>query len=111
MKFSDMRMLSLERTFNGILAWDSFFHLNHDNQKRMFPIFRAHTAPRGALMFTSGPARGVAIGRLEGEPLYQASLDATEYKQLLDTDGFDVVATVADDQTCGGRTIWLAQLR
>jgi hypothetical protein len=30
---------------------------------------------------------------------------------LLDSQGFNVVATVAEDQTCGGRTVWLAQLR
>jgi hypothetical protein len=51
----------------------------------MFPIFRAHAAPRAALMFTSGPAQGEAIGQLEGEPLYHASLDPTEYKQLPDS--------------------------
>ncbi|MGO9235007.1 MAG: hypothetical protein ACLP4V_13395 [Methylocella sp.] len=61
-------------------------------------------------MFTSGTAHGEAIGRLEGEPLYHASLDAAEYRQLLDSQGFNVVATVAEDQTCGGRTVWLAQL-
>jgi len=108
---SDMRLLSLQRTFDGILAWDSFFHLNHHDQKQMFPLFRAHAAPRAALMFTSGPAHGEAIGRLEGEPLYHASLDAAEYKHLLDSQGFEVVATVAEDPTCGGRTVWLAQLR
>jgi cyclopropane fatty-acyl-phospholipid synthase-like methyltransferase len=108
---ADMRMLSLKRVFPGILAWDSFFHLNHDDQRRMFPIFRAHAAPRAALMFTSGPAHGEAIGQLEGEPLYHASLDPTEYKQLLDSHHFDVVATVPEDQSCGGRTVWLAQLR
>ena len=108
---ADMRMLSLKRVFAGILAWDSFFHLNHDDQRRMFPIFRAHAAPRAALMFTSGPAHGEAIGQLEGEPLYHASLDPTEYKQLLDSHRFDVVATVPEDQSCGGRTVWLAQLR
>jgi SAM-dependent methyltransferase len=110
---SDMRSLTLERTFHGILAWDSFFHLNHDDQKRMFPIFRAHAAPSAALMFTRGPAHGEAIGRLEGEgePLYHASLGAAEYRQLLDGQGFNVVATVAEDPTCGGRTVWLAQLR
>jgi SAM-dependent methyltransferase len=108
---ADMRMLSLQRVFPGILAWDSFFHLNHDDQRRMFPIFRAHAAPRAALMFTSGPAHGEAIGQLEGEPLYHASLDPTEYKQLLDSHRFDVVATVPEDQSCGGRTVWLAQLR
>src|SRR5215831_479564 len=61
---SDMRTLALRRSFHGVLAWDSFFHLDHDSQKRMFPIFRAHAAPRAALMFTSGPAHGEGIGRL-----------------------------------------------
>jgi SAM-dependent methyltransferase len=108
---ADMRMLSLKRVFSGILAWDSFFHLNHDDQRRMFPIFRSHAAPRAALMFTTGSVHGEAIGQLEGEPLYHASLDATEYRQLLDSHGFDVVANVPEDQSCGGRTVWLAQRR
>jgi len=108
---SDMRALSLGRLFGGILAWDSFFHLCHEDQRRMFPIFRAHAAPGAALMFTSGPAYGEAVGRLEGEPLYHASLDAAEYRTLLEDACFDVVATLAEDQTCGGRTVWLAQSR
>ncbi len=106
---ADMRKLSMDQVFNGILAWDSFFHLNHDDQRQMFPIFRAHAAPRASLMFTSGPAHGEAIGHLEGEPLYHASLDAAEYRQLLDDEGFAVIATLAEDKTCGGRTVWLAQ--
>lgn len=108
---ADMRALSLGETFQGILAWDSFFHLNHADQERMFPIFRAHAAPNAAVMFTSGPARGEAMGLMEGEPLYHASLDADEYRALLDRQGFTVIATVTEDQTCGGRTVWLAQLR
>jgi trans-aconitate methyltransferase len=108
---ADMRTLSLTRTFSGLLAWDSFFHLNYDDQRRMFPIFRAHAAPRTALMFTSGPAHGEAIGRLEGEPLYHASLASTEYRQLLDSHGFDVIDMVAEDPSCGHRTVWLARLR
>jgi SAM-dependent methyltransferase len=108
---ADMRELSLARVFPGILAWDSFFHLNHDHQRRMFPVFRAHAAPGAALMFTSGSVHGEAIGQLEGEPLYHASLDAAEYRRLLDGHGFDVVATVQEDQACGGRAVWLAQLR
>ena len=108
---SDMRTLSLGRLFHGILAWDSFFHLDHEAQRRMFPLFRAHAAPRAALMFTSGPAYGEAIGRLEGESLYHASFDAAEYRKLLEDGGFAVVATIAEDETCGGRTVWLAQFR
>ena len=110
-RVADMRTLSLATRFHGIMAWDSFFHLSHQDQRQMFTTFRAHAAPRGALMFTSGPAHGEAIGQLGGEPLYHASLDAVEYRQLLGDEGFAVVATLAEDPTCGGRTVWLAQLR
>ena len=108
---ADMRTLSLGRTFSGILAWDSFFHLCHDDQRRMFPIFRKHAAPGAALMFTSGPSHGEAIGTYQGEPLYHASLDGAEYRALLDRHGFAVVAHVVEDPSCGHHTIWLAQLR
>ncbi len=66
---SDMRMLHLPETFHGILAWDSFFHLNPSDQRKMFSVFRLHAAPGAALMFTSGPSHGEIVGRLEGEPL------------------------------------------
>jgi SAM-dependent methyltransferase len=106
---ADMRTLALGRPFDGILAWDSFFHLCRDDQRRMFPVFRQHAAPGAALMFTSGPALGEAIGSFEGEPLYHASLDPAEYRSLLDQHGFRVVSYVADDPDCGRHTIWLAQ--
>ncbi len=57
-----MRNLSINRQFNGILAWDSFFYLAPEAQRSMFPIFRTHAASRAALMFTSGPAYGEAVG-------------------------------------------------
>lgn len=110
-RIADMRELSLGRRFDGVIAWDSFFHLNHDDQRRMFPIFRAHAAPGAALMFTSGPSYGEAIGQFAGERLYHASLDPAEYRALLDAHGFDVMAHVVEDPECGGRTVWLAKLR
>jgi hypothetical protein len=106
-----MRTLSIERTFNGILAWDSFFHLCPEDQRRMFAVFRKQAEPGAALMFTSGTSYGIAMGTLAGEPLYHASLDPDEYRALLDASGFEVVAHVAEDPTCGRRTVWLAQLR
>jgi trans-aconitate methyltransferase len=108
---ADMRTLFLPQTFHGILAWGSFFHLDHGDQRKMFPTFRNHVAQGAALMFTSGPSHGEIVGRLEGEPLYHASLDAAEYRKLLKEQGFTVVDYQAEDQSCFGRTVWLAQLR
>ncbi|WP_439543423.1 class I SAM-dependent DNA methyltransferase [Hyphomicrobium sp.] len=108
---ADMRSLALDRRFDGLIAWDSFFHLSHDDQRGMFPVFAAHAAEGAALMFTSGPAHGEAIGSFEGEALYHASLAPDAYVALLSENGFDVVAHVVEDQTCGGHTVWLAKAR
>jgi predicted TPR repeat methyltransferase len=106
---ADMRTLALDRRFDGIMAWDSFFHLTQDDQRQMFPIFKRHAAAGAALMFTSGPSAGEVIGSFQGEPLFHASLDSEKYLMLLHDNGFDVVAHVVEDPTCGDRTIWLAR--
>ena len=107
---ADMRSLALGQTFDGLIAWDSLFHLSHAHQRRMFPIFRKHAAPGAALLFTTGPAHGETIGSCRGEPLYHASLSAAEYRALLAANGFAAVRTVAEDPDCGRHTVWLAQL-
>jgi SAM-dependent methyltransferase len=108
---ADMRRLALDGTFDGLIAWDSFFHLTQADQRLMFPVFRRHAAAGAALMFTSGPSHGEAIGQLKGEPLYHASLAGQEYRALLAEQGFEVVAQRNEDPDCGGRTVWLARLR
>src|SRR5690606_10447434 len=104
----DMRTVALNRTVDGILAWDSFFHLTADDQRAMFAVFRAHANAGTRLMFTSGGGAGEAIGEYHGEPLYHASLDPDEYGSLLASHGFRVDAHVVDDRECGGHTIWLS---
>lgn len=112
---ADMRSINLAetfaRTFAGVIAFDSFFHLSQDDQRRMFATF-AEVAHQGApLLFTSGPRAGIAMGTYQGEPLYHSSLDPQEYRSLLRSHGFDELAFVPEDPCCGGRTIWLAQRR
>lgn len=107
----DMRKVSLSRHFGGIVAWNSFFHLTPDDQRRMFGIFRDHAGAGAALMFTSGPGAGEAIGAYQGEELYHASLDTAEYETLLTAHGFSAVQHVVEDRDCGGLTVWLARMR
>ncbi|KEA54295.1 methyltransferase [Mangrovibacter sp. MFB070] len=107
----DMRSLALGHTFSGLVAWDSFFHLTAQDQRKMFPVFAQHSHSGSALLFTSGPANGIAMGQFEGEPLYHASLAPDEYRALLHSNGFDVLDVVMEDPDCTGHTVWLAQKR
>jgi trans-aconitate methyltransferase len=108
---AEMQALSLPQRFDGLLSWDSFFHLTPDHQRTMFAAFAAHAAPGAFLLFNTGPEQGESLGNYQGEPLYHASLDPEEYQQLLDQSGFALVAHTVEDPTAGGRTIWLAQSR
>jgi len=105
----DMRALELGRRFDAILAWDSFFHLGTKEQRAMFSRFATHSLPGAPLLFTSGPREGEAIGSYCGEPLYHASLDPAEYRQLLSATGYSVMAHIAEDPECGMHTVWLAR--
>ncbi len=110
-RVGDMRVLPLGQTFDGVLAWDSFFHLTPECQRRMFALFQALTRPGSSLMFTSGTFYGVAMGTYRGEPLYHASLDTSEYQSLLEASGFELKEHVLEDPSCGHRNVWLSRRR
>ena len=105
----DMRSIDLGRRFAGILAWYSFFHLHFDDQRAMFPRFAAHAAPGAALIFSSGPVHGEAIGEWQGEPLYHASLSPEEYRTLLEANGFELVSFRAGIPVADGPSVWMAR--
>ncbi len=108
---ADMRGLDLGQTFDGLLAWDSLFHLTPDDQRALFPVFGAHAAPGARLMFTSGPEAGTATGVFGGDPLHHASLSPAEYRDLLARQDFEVLQFTPEDPDCGGHSVWLARRR
>lgn len=108
---ADMRGLDLKRRFDGVLAFDSFFHLDAEDQTAMFPVFARHAAPGAALLFTSGPDAGKAMGEFESEPLHHASMSPAAYAKHLEENGFLVRRFVADDPDCQGHSLWLAKRR
>jgi cyclopropane fatty-acyl-phospholipid synthase-like methyltransferase len=108
---ADMRGLALDRRFDAILAWDSYFHLAHDAQRAMFAVFEAHATDEAVLLLNTGPEHGevLSTSTFEGEELYHSSLAPAEYRSLLDRSGFEVIDHVANDARSGGRTAWLCR--
>jgi SAM-dependent methyltransferase len=106
---ADMRNISLGQTFDAILAWHSFFHLNPDDQRRMFAVFESHIRPGGVLAFTSGHEEGEIWGDNGGQNLYHASLSSEEYQRLLTQHHFETLRHTVEDPACGDATVWIAQ--
>jgi len=105
----DMRLLNLNKRFNAIIAWHSFFHLATTEQPALFKIFEEHLRHDGILLFTSGHKNGEAWGMNGGENLFHASLDQKDYEDLLSKHNFKVLEYVVRDPDCGYATIWMAQ--
>ncbi|HSW70048.1 MAG TPA: class I SAM-dependent methyltransferase [Gammaproteobacteria bacterium] len=106
---SDMRDIHLNQQFDVILAWHSFFHLDHDSQRMMFKIFDAHIKLGGVLAFTSGEEEDEVWSDNGGQSLYHASLSTKEYKNLLKNASFKVLIHKIRDTKCGEATVWVAQ--
>lgn len=102
---ADMRTLDLGRTFAGVLAWHSLFHLSPADQRIALPRLLAHAAPRAVIMFSSGPSEGSVVGAWRGDPLYHGSLGPQDYETLLTSRGFQVETGVWADNG----SVWLAR--
>ncbi len=104
----DMAALDLPERFDGILGWNSFFHLTPDAQRRALAAFAGHLRPGGVLLLTVGPEAGERIGRVGDEPVYHASLAPEDYRDTLARLGLTVLAFVAEDPACRGQTVLMA---
>ncbi|MEM8862237.1 MAG: class I SAM-dependent methyltransferase [Chloroflexota bacterium] len=104
----DMRQLDLGRKVDGIIAWDSFFHLNPAEQRQMLHYFLDHLRSGGVLMMTVGHEAGEVLGVVAGEQVYHSSLSAEEYQRILRDGGLEQIEIVFQDASCGGRTVLLA---
>lgn len=108
-RVGDMRQLDLGERFDGIIAWDSFFHLTPDEQRATLPRFAEHLNPGGRFLVTVGPRAGEVTGTVGGETVYHASLSPAEYATLLETAGMTLTGFLAEDPGCQGHTVLMAK--
>lgn len=87
---ADMRSFELDQQFDGIIAWNSFFHLTADEQKDCIARMARHLRPKGMLMLTVGPRAGEVSGTVGSELVYHASLSPAGYAGCLEKNGLQM---------------------
>lgn len=108
-QLGDMRTLGTDRTYDGILAWNSFFHLTREDQRITLPRLARMLQPGGPLLFTTGTGDGEAWGTVAGRPVYHASLTTRAYTDILATAGCIPEHVVLEDPACAGHSVFLAR--
>ena len=108
--FGDMRNMSFDHQFHGILGWDSFFHLTEQEQQRLLPRLSQYLLPGAPLLLTVGPQAGEVLGTVNGRSVYHASLSPKEYETTLAQIGFQSISITPKDPECGHRTILFARM-
>lgn len=103
----DMRALDLNTTFDGIIAWGSFFHLNRDEQRLHFDCFSKHLRRGGVALLTVGPENGEVTGTINGVSVYHASLSLDEYRSLTVNLGLQLAMAKLNDRECQGHSVLL----
>ena len=106
---ADMRELFLDRRFDILVAFNSFFHLTAAEQPPVISRFADHLNPGGVLWFSSGPGAGEVTGTVVGDTVYHASLSPDAYLRHLHDAGFTDIDFVPDDPDCNQHCLWLAR--
>lgn len=108
-RLGDIRTLDLPETFQGIIGWDSVFHLSPDEQRAALPVLARHLEPGGVLMVTVGHEAGEVTGTVEGNTVYHASLAPAEYAQILEANNLRLTGFLAEDPDCDFHTVLMAR--
>ena len=108
-RHADMRSFELKQQFDGIIAWNSFFHLTADEQKDCIARMARHLKPGGNLMLTVGPSAGEATGTVGDEQVYHASLSPAGYAVCLEENGLRMTGFLAQDPETNSHTVLMAQ--
>ena len=103
----DMRDFDLGDKFDGVIAWNSFFHLSREGQVQTLAAVSHHLMPGGSFLTTVGPGSGPAFGHVGGEMVYHYSMAIADYRARLAEVGMHVVDFVPEDPDCAGHSVLL----
>lgn len=79
-----------ETKFDGIIAWDSLWHLPKNSQQLIYPKMRDMLHPGGYLLFSHGNVDDEHVDQMFGEPFYYSALEKQKVISLLGDNNFSI---------------------
>jgi 2-polyprenyl-3-methyl-5-hydroxy-6-metoxy-1,4-benzoquinol methylase len=94
----DILSFSSTKRFDAIIAFDSLFHLEIQDQLKALTNIVIHLEPGGYFLMTHGKRQGETTGVMFGEPFYYSSLDAETFRTYLEKQGLKMMTSMEDYQ-------------
>lgn len=93
--------------YDGIIAFDSLWHIQYDKQNKIYQIISNLLNKGGYLLFTHGKEDGIIKGEMFDETFYYSALDVEVVHQLLMENGFDIISSIQnyEEPTTGSRDL------
>ncbi|MBN8828321.1 MAG: class I SAM-dependent methyltransferase [Sphingobacteriia bacterium] len=105
--FGDMRTIEFDKKFDVVIAWDSFFHLPHNDQELMIAKFSDWLKYSGRVVFTTGSENiEILNADMLGEKFSYYSFSPEEYNKLLEENNFNVILFEEDQPN---HLVWIAE--
>lgn len=78
------------KKYDGVIAWDSFFHFPKEKQKDIYFIVGKLLKPGGYLLFTHGDASDEHTDKMFGEDFYYSCIPKRDVLQELKKNEFEI---------------------
>jgi len=101
----DILSANLNQKFDGILAWDSLFHIPLEKQEEVIRKVIGLLNKNGLLLFTTGGTHGDLYSKMFGTEFYYSSLSEAEYIEILVVENCEVIINEVDDPSSRGHRV------
>lgn len=91
---TDFWSFSPDEKYDGIIAFDSFFHFDIKLQPEIYARVAGWMRPGAYLLFTHGASKGEITGSMYGQPFYYSCLDTSTVHALMQDAGLEVIYSV-----------------
>lgn len=102
---ADITQWTASTRFDGIIAWDSLFHLPLQSQLPTLQKILSWLNPEGIALFTAGGQRGEIVSEMFGKEFYYSSLSSTEYKDIIKKAACRLLFDEIDDPDSHGHRV------
>ena len=101
----DISTYKIDRKFDGILAWDSLFHIPLEKQGKIIIKLIGLLKKNGVFMFTTGGEYGEFLSEMFGQTFYYSSLSEDRYIKIILQGNCEVIINEIDDPTSHGHRV------